>query len=578
MATLAPYSDSGVSADGEPITFLNGNTTLGTGTLSAGVTKLTLSSLPQGTNSLQARFGGDIGFASSTSNVLSLAVRPATLTATASNAARAYAAPNPVFTGTVSGAVNADTFTVTGTTTATPSSKVGTYPIVPSVSGSEISNYTVTKVNGTLTVTKTTPVIKWATPAVIFAGVPLSSTQLNATASTPGTFTYDPASGTVLPEGTSTLSAKFTPTDMTDYESVTTTVQLAVRRAALTAIAANASRAYTAPNPVFTGTVSGAVNGDTFTVTGTTTATPSSKVGTYPIVPSVSGSEISNYTVTKVNGTLTVTKATPVVTWAAPAEIIAGVPLSSTQLNATASVPGTFAYDPASGTVLPTGTSTLSAKFTPTDMTDYESVTTTIQLVVGAVPDYTISVKPSTLTIAAGSTGSAAFTITPSGGFNEAVNFSCSGLPANSTCKFSPATVIPNGASVTSTVTIQTNVESAKSIAPQSNVWLALVSGSSTVSLCGIFVLWFIPRKKRPAGWRIFGVAILIVAGMNIGLFVAGCGGGGSSPSTGGSSPSGGGQNSVTPAGTSTVVVKASSGVSGTSDSHTANLTVVITN
>src|ERR1700740_1738430 len=105
MATLIPYSDSGVSADGGPITFLNGNTTLGTGTLSAGVTRLTLSSLPQGTNSLKASFGGDVSFAPSTSNVLSLAVRPATLTVIASNAARAYAVPNPVFTGTVSGAV-----------------------------------------------------------------------------------------------------------------------------------------------------------------------------------------------------------------------------------------------------------------------------------------------------------------------------------------------------------------------------------------------------------------------------------------------------------------------------------------
>ena len=46
---------------------------------------------------------------------------------------------------------------------------------------------------------------------------------------------------------------------------------------------------------------------------------------------------------------INVLKATPVITWATPADITYGTALSATQLNATASVPGTFAYTPAAG-------------------------------------------------------------------------------------------------------------------------------------------------------------------------------------------------------------------------------------
>ena len=55
--------------------------------------------------------------------------------------------------------------------------------------------------------------------------------------------------------------------------------------------------------------------------------------------------------------TLTVNKATPVITWANPAEITYGTALSSTQLDAVASVPGTPSYSPASGKVLDAATS-----------------------------------------------------------------------------------------------------------------------------------------------------------------------------------------------------------------------------
>lgn len=55
--------------------------------------------------------------------------------------------------------------------------------------------------------------LTWANPAAIVEGTALGATQLNATASVPGVFSYAPAAGTVLAPGRYTLRVTFTPTD-----------------------------------------------------------------------------------------------------------------------------------------------------------------------------------------------------------------------------------------------------------------------------------------------------------------------------------------------------------------------------
>ena len=78
----------------------------------------------------------------------------------------------------------------------------------------------------------------------------------------------------------------------------------------------------------------------------------------------------------------TVVKATPVITWSNPAPITYGTALSAAQLNATASVPGTFVYSPAAGVVLGVGTQTLSVTFTPSDTVDYAIASKNVSLTV----------------------------------------------------------------------------------------------------------------------------------------------------------------------------------------------------
>ena len=60
-----------------------------------------------------------------------------------------------------------------------------------------------------------------------------------------------------------------------------------------------------------------------------------------------------------------------------------GTAIGAAQLNATASLPGSFSYTPAAGTVLDAGTHTLTATFTPDDTAHWSSATKTTTLVVG---------------------------------------------------------------------------------------------------------------------------------------------------------------------------------------------------
>jgi hypothetical protein len=154
------------------------------------------------------------------------------------------------------------------------------------------------------------PVIAWPTPADITYGVALGMSELNASSSVPGTFTYYPLAGTVLNAGSAQdLFVTFTPSDP-GYETTSANVTINVLKKSLVITANNQSKAYGASLPFLSVTYNGFVNGDTvggldFPAAVTTVATAASAVGDYPI--NVSGASDSNYEISFVNGTLTIT-------------------------------------------------------------------------------------------------------------------------------------------------------------------------------------------------------------------------------------------------------------------------------
>ena len=168
------------------------------------------------------------------------------------------------------------------------------------------------------------PALSWAAPAPITYGTLLSATQLDASASVPGTFQYSPGLGALCGTATLQRTVTFVPTDTVTYSSVSAAVPITVAPAPLTIAALNASMAQGAALPTLTDQVSGLVGSDTIaSVQISTSATAGSPAGAYPITVSqaVFGSgSAANYILTYTPGILTITAGT---TPGAP--VIAGV-------------------------------------------------------------------------------------------------------------------------------------------------------------------------------------------------------------------------------------------------------------
>jgi hypothetical protein len=95
-----------------------------------------------------------------------------------------------------------------------------------------LSNFVYPSATDTLLI-QGVPTLAWATPAAIYYGTPLGNTQLDATATyngiaVPGSFTYTPPAGTILPVGNDPLSATFTPAITANYTGGTIGTQIQV--------------------------------------------------------------------------------------------------------------------------------------------------------------------------------------------------------------------------------------------------------------------------------------------------------------------------------------------------------------
>lgn len=148
-----------------------------------------------------------------------------------------------------------------------------------------------------------------------------------------------------------------------------------------TLVVPNVTVTYDGSPHAVTATVTG-VNNEILgpvTVTYNGSATAPTSAGTYAVVASYAGN--GTYSAATGNATLTIDKATPVITWPTPADIVEGTPLGPSQLNATANTTGTFVYSPPAGTVLGVGAGqTLSVTFTPDDGADYTTATASVRI------------------------------------------------------------------------------------------------------------------------------------------------------------------------------------------------------
>jgi len=254
---------------------------------------------------------------------------------------------------------------------------------------------------------------------------------------------------------------------------------LTVTAATLTLTANNATRVYGAANPAFSGTISGAVNNDVLTETFSTVATTASVVGTYPIVPSATGTNVGNYTLAASNGTLTITQATPSIMLSTSATSgfngSTNITLTATLVSPTSGTPtGMVTFY--SGTTL-VGTATVVSGVGVYATVNLPVGTDSVTAVYSGDTNFiSVTSQPILITISAGfgvtSSGTAlAFqasyqeaqailTVTP-GGRTDTLTFACQGLPAKLSCAFSPVSLPLAGITATQSVQLLVSNSSA---------------------------------------------------------------------------------------------------------------------
>jgi hypothetical protein len=199
------------------------------------------------------------------------------------------------------------------------------------------------------------------------------------------------------------------------------------------------------------------------------------------------------------------------------------------------------------------GTYTLSAEYVG-DADILPSTASQTFVVGNAAGDFELSASPNSAIIQAGHNATFTISVIPMNGVVSTVTFGCSGLPAASSCTFSPASVTPNGAAATTTLTLSTT------------------AAGSTIPFAGLlpwtFVSWFLATvlgffmirtgvfgKNARRYSVVFGCIALL-------LCLVSCGGGNGSqgPTTG------------TPPGDVTITVTATSATS-----HSAALNIAVT-
>ena len=364
-------------------------------------------------------------------------------------------------------------------TTAAGTYTTGPNAITPVLAdpNNRLSNYATTLNDGALTITggSTSGNIVWPTPGAIVYGTPLGPAQLNASASTPGTFTYNPAAGVVLGVGPQTLGVTFIPTGGSASSAQTAQVILVVNQATTTTT-------LTAINATTTGSV-------------TLSATVSSVNG-----GSVTGS------VQFLDGSTS---------------------LSSVTVSAT----GLATYS----VVLSTGPHTLTAVYSG-DVNNKASTSSALLQTVSGGLDFTLTANPTMLSLNAGQSGTVTLSVVAPGGFTGAVTFTCTGLPSGSTCAFAPATVQGDGTTAAQQTMLTIGLPSATSaVAPARGDDRPSLAGLLAIpgGLLGFCLLWQRRRLQRTLGIWILSAVCLFSVAIGCGA------GSGSSPSGSNASPTG---------------------------------------
>jgi Astacin (Peptidase family M12A)/Bacterial Ig-like domain (group 3)/MBG domain (YGX type)/Chitobiase/beta-hexosaminidase C-terminal domain len=263
-----------------------------------------------------------------------LTISKAVLTVSAANQGSVYGAALPALTYTFSGFVHGDTSAsaTTGapslTTTASAASRAGSYPITVAAGSLVATNYSIQFSNGTLTISKAVITVKANNASIVYgSAIPAFTDTLTgfvngdtAASAFSGTPNLNCSATATSAAGNYTITPNVGTLAAANYSFAFTTGTLTISKAVLTVSANNAAVIYGSTLPALTYSLSGFLNGDTTSsaITGTpsltTTATATSRTGSYPITPATGTLAATSYSFRLVVGNLTISKALLTVT------------------------------------------------------------------------------------------------------------------------------------------------------------------------------------------------------------------------------------------------------------------------
>ncbi|MFM7839457.1 MAG: MBG domain-containing protein, partial [Chitinophagaceae bacterium] len=282
---------------------------------------------------------GDLASPNYTFNVVygKMNITKALLTVSADLKIKLYGEDNPTLSVSITGFKNFEDSASSGligspvlTTTATKTSPVGgNYTITVTAGTLSASNYSFTFKNSSMIIGKAvlrviadnkSRTYGAANPAftTTYDGFVLGQTYANSGVT--GIPEYFTDAVMTSPVGTYGIGVSNGTLAANNYSFEFYAGTLTIDKAPLRVTADNKTRGYGSPDPVFTATYTGFVNGQTYNTSGikgapmlSTTADALSPLGTYPIIPDAGTMESSNYSFSFVNGSLTVGKANLVV-------------------------------------------------------------------------------------------------------------------------------------------------------------------------------------------------------------------------------------------------------------------------
>jgi hypothetical protein len=415
--------------------------------------------------------------------------------------------PSPITYGTAlsyAGQLNA-TAGVPGSFGYNPASgavpSAGAHTLTATFYPSDPTNYSNSTSQVTLQVNQAIPNLTVTGGTFAFDGEPhgttASATDYRGVALSPVTITYNGSPDAPIAAGSYTVVAAFAGDVNHTARSVSTTIT--IQQATPTIVFSTpATFTYDAQPHGITAAVYGlggaSLGSAPVSYAGLTGAPVNA--GTYTATATFAGDV--NYATRTVSSTVTIRKAAPMLTWSAPSPIVYGTPLGTAQLNASASVAGSFAYSPGFNTVLAAGSGRpLAATFTPSDTQNYTSANAAATIDVARAP---LTVR----TLDTAKPFGAAlppFTASGSGFVNGDSMASLSGTvafatPATAASPVGTYAVTPSG--VTS-----------------GNYWIAFAAGTLTISPATTSVA--VTSSANPSGFNqavTFSASVAVVAGV----------------------------------------------------------------